>query len=107
MKKLVNGKIVTMSAAEAADFAPAPPAPRTTLRAYLMIALDEAGKLAAVEAAVTAQGGAALLLWREAATFSEADPEIIALATALQINRKAIWDRCDEIAEARRLARAG
>lgn len=84
-----------------------PPA-RTAQRGYLVLALHRLGKLAAVEAAVAAAGPEAALLWASATLFSEADPEIAAIAAvpSVSIDVAELFDLCDEIAADRRAARA-
>lgn len=88
---------------------PIPVRPRTTLRAYLKMALSRMGKLEAVEAVISAAPAEARLLWNEAVTFSEADPELIAIAAhpSVKVNVGAVFDICDQIAVERRHAREG
>ena len=77
----------------------APPVapPRSVHIAWLEAALAEVDKLASVEAAVGTATPAAQALWRRATTISESDPEVIAIASVLEIDLPALFDRANAI----------
>lgn len=72
--------------------------PPTELHAaWLRAALAEAGQADAVNAAVNAAGPVKAALWEFATTISRLDNEVIAIATALNIDLRALFARADEM----------
>jgi hypothetical protein len=55
------------------------------------------GKTAAVARAVSLQPEWKQILWNSATHIRENDPDVIAIATALNINLKAVFDKAEEI----------
>lgn len=81
----------------------APPVapPRSVHIAWLEAALAEIDKLASVEAAVGTASPAAQALWRRATTITETDPEVVAIASVLDIDLPALFDRANAIRASR------
>lgn len=72
-------------------------APREVLAAWFVAALDEMNLLATVEAAVQTLPSTKQILWTRAYSFKENDSDVIAIATALNISLKGVFDKADEI----------
>jgi hypothetical protein len=102
LKQLPDGSVVEMTPEEIASLPTAvslPEPPRSSHVAWIEQALIEIGKLSAVNAAVSAGGEAKASLWRRATTIRINDPDIISIATALQIDLPALFDRADALRE--------
>lgn len=81
---------------------PPPPLPPLSVHiAWLRAALAEAGKLDAVNAAVATAGPVKAQLWDYATTITRNDPDVVAIAAALQINLDEIFARAIEIRDTR------
>lgn len=79
-----------------------PPPPVMAVHvAWLSAALAEAGKLAAVEAAVDAAGPVARALWSRATTIRIDDADVVAIAGALKLDLRALFDRAEDLRGAR------
>jgi hypothetical protein len=86
------------SAVEIAPYSPpAPPPVNMVKRGWLRAALIRTGKLAAVEAAVATLGAEQQDLWQSATEFRIDDPDIVAIAAALSINLRDLFDLADAI----------
>lgn len=74
---------------------------RVIHKAYLRAALASIDKLAEVDAAVTAAGVVQWELWANATTISQDDPEVNAIAEALDIDLAAVFEIAHGIRSAR------
>lgn len=87
-----------------AEYEPQAPAPIVEIHAaWLRAALAEPGtdKLGAVNAAVASQGPVKLALWEFATTIRIGDANVVAIAGALNIDLRALFDRADEMRRSR------
>lgn len=75
--------------------------PRSIHAAWIKAALVEIDKLASVNAAVGTASQVAQVLWDEATTITETDPEVVAIARVLEIDLPALFDRANEIRASR------
>lgn len=71
---------------QAAQFVPPPDVPSTVTRVQLLLALDAAGFLDGVEAAVAATGGESALRWKHASVFERDNPLLVSLADGLGLS---------------------
>lgn len=107
MKILINGELVDASPDQAAEIAAyreeaSRTVPVSSIHvAWLRAALAEAGKLAAVDAAVSSQGDVKKALWDFATSISKADADVVAIAAALKLDLDALFNRAEEIRKER------
>lgn len=81
--------------------APPPPVSTELHAAWIRAALADFGKADAVNAAVAAAGPVKQALWDFATTISRNDPDVIAIASACNIDLEALFRRADELRAAR------
>lgn len=102
MKKYVNGDLVDMTPDEVAEFSNRPSPPPESLHiAWVRAALAEAGRLDEVDAAVASQGAVKKALWDFCTWVSRTDPDVLAVAAALDIDLIALYRRAAELMSAR------
>jgi hypothetical protein len=80
------------------------PMPREARRADFRTACSELGILESIEAAVASSNTRVQIAYQDATSFMESDPTVIAMGEALQFSVATVFDKSDEIAEARRKA---
>ena len=97
-EKLVDGISVPLSDEEFAEWQhavtnpPAPPVPGAISRFQAKAALQQAGLLEEVEAAITAADDLTKLAWSETQEFVRGSPTIVALGAALSLSETQIDD---------------
>lgn len=97
MAYFVDGKFVDAPPQTITIVPVRPPEPRIILAGWFKAAISQLGYTAAVAGAVSLQPEWKQILWNAATHIREDDADVIAIATALNINLSAVFDRAEEI----------